>query len=219
MLQLFDVNYASLASARLNELYSLRKGVFKDRLKWAVSSINDMEMDEYDNQNTTYIFGVRDSRCICSVRFIEIAYPNMITGTFRSWFDKVELPPGNFVEASRLFVDKERMATQSLRQQPVSALLFLSMINYARHYGYEGIYAIVSHQMYVIFRRSGWQVSIVEQSAGSREQRIYLIFMPVDVDNQRRLISLVSSAAPGCESRLESWPISFTVGHHGADKL
>lgn len=219
MLHLLDVNYSFLSELKSKELFTLRKKVFKDRLNWLVNAENNMESDEYDNPRTTYIFGIYKEVCICSLRFIEIKYPNMITGTFKSWFKNVDLPQGNYVEASRLFIDKERVQALELRQQPVSALLFLSMINYARHYGYEGIYAIVSHPMYLIFRKSGWDISVVEQSKSEKEENIYLIFMPVDEGNQKTLMSLVESRVPSLCCQLDSWPLTFPIRKNRPDQV
>ena len=219
MLHLLDVNYNFLSELKSRELFSLRKKVFKDRLNWLVNAENNMESDEYDNPRTNYIFGVYQEVCVCSLRFINIKYPNMITGTFRSWFQNVELPQGNYVEASRLFIDKDRVQRLELRQQPVSALLFLSMINYARHYGYEGIYAIVSHPMYLIFKKSGWGISVVEKSLSEKEENVYLIFMPVDKGNQQTLMALVKTKVPASDCQLDEWPLSFPVRQHRTDKV
>lgn len=219
MLYLHDVNYSFLSALKSEELFTLRKKVFKDRLNWLVKAENNMESDEYDNPRTTYIFGVYHQSCICSLRFIEIRYPNMITGTFKSWFRNIDLPQGNFVEASRLFIDKERVQAMELRQQPVSALLFLSMINYARHYGYEGIYAIVSHPMYLIFRKSGWKIEMVEQGTSEKNQNIYLIFMPVDRESQQTLMAKVREKATVTECELEGWPLLFPVSKHRTDQV
>lgn len=219
MLDLLDVSYPLLSEVRSRELFTLRKEVFKDRLNWMVNSENNMESDEYDNHQTTYIFGVYNNACVCSLRFIEIKYPNMITGTFKSWFKKIDLPEGNYVEASRLFIDKNRVQALALRQQPISALLFLSMINYARHYQYEGIYAIVSHPMYLIFKKSGWKISVVEQGLSEKKQNIYLIYMPVDKQSQQQLIDNVRSRAPELDCQLDGWPLSFPVRKNRPDKL
>ncbi len=219
MLDLLDIKYRFLTELKSNELFTLRKKVFKDRLNWMVKSENNMEFDEYDNHHTAYIFGVYHERCVCSLRFIEIKYPNMITGTFKSWFDNIELPEGNYVEASRLFIDKERVNALELRQQPVSALLFLSMINYARHYKYEGIYAVVSNPMYRIFRQSGWDISVVKQGFSEKQESIWLIFMPIDDDNQRTLIERVKLKAPGLNIKLDAWPLSIPVSENRPDKL
>ncbi len=217
MLELFDVKYNVLTDKRSQELFTLRKGVFKDRLNWMVNIKNNMEADEYDCHNTTYVFGAVKNHCICSVRFIETRYPNMITHTFSSWFKKSQLPEGNFVEASRLFIDKERTEKFSLRQYPVSGLLFLSMLNYARHHGYDGIYAVVSHPMYIIFKRSGWLIRQIDKSISEKNKNVYLIFMPVDDLNQQILMDNVKSKAPEADCQLDAWPISFSIGMDGTN--
>lgn len=219
MLELHDVKYSVLSDRKSNELYSLRKKVFKDRLNWMVNSENNMESDEYDNHRTTYLIGVYHETCICSLRFIEMQYPNMITGTFKPWFKDVALPQGNYVEASRLFIDKERTRTLELQKQPISALLFLSMINYARHYHYEGIYAIVSHPMYLIFKKSGWKIEQVAQSFSEKEEKVYMIFMPVDDESQQTLIERVKVKAPNLACTLTTWPLSFPVRKNRTNQL
>ncbi|MEM6160649.1 acyl-homoserine-lactone synthase [Erwinia sp. P6884] len=220
MLHLLDINYRSLSEVRGKELFTLRKSVFKDRLNWMVNSEDNMESDEYDNELTTYVFGMFDDVCICSLRFIETRHPNMITGTFKSYFRAFDLPDGNYLEASRLFIDKARVQALKLRRQPISTLLFLSMINYARENNYAGIYAIVSHPMYLIFKRSGWKIEVMEQGLSEKDQNIYLIFMPVDKENQQTLIEALRAKVPrlnGC--RLDSWPLAFPVRKNGADEI
>ncbi len=219
MLQIFDVNYGLLSSNRSRELFTLRKKTFKDRLDWLVNCENNMEFDEYDNSNTTYLFGIYENQVVCSIRFIELRHHNMITGTFKSYFNNLKLPDGNYVDASRLFIDKERARSSTLCQQPVSAMMFLAMINYARHRGYEGIYAIVSHPMWIIFKRSGWRISVVEQGMSEKGERIYLIFMPVDKLNQQILIDRISQSSPAPANPMNDWPLSFNVRHNRTNKL
>ncbi|CNH73376.1 acyl-homoserine-lactone synthase [Yersinia pekkanenii] len=219
MMEIFDVSYNLLSDSRSSELFSLRKKVFKDRLNWIVNCENGMEYDEYDNNHTTYLFGVHDNQVICSLRFIEIKYPNMITGVFKSYFNNIELPNGNYVEASRLFIDKDRAKKLQLQHYPLSSMLFLSMINYTRHQGYEGIYAIISHPMLTIFKRSGWLISVVEQGMSEKNQRIYLVYMPVDDHNQQILIHKINKALPTGNDTLNNWPLSLKVRNNGSDQL
>ncbi|WON76585.1 acyl-homoserine-lactone synthase [Serratia sp. UGAL515B_01] len=219
MIEFFDLGYDSLCKERSTELFSLRKKTFKDRLNWRVNCERNMEFDVYDNENTTYIFGVYKGVIICSLRFIETKNPNMIIDTFKPYFNQLHLPEGNYIEASRLFIDKERIKTLNLQQHPVSLILFLSMINYARCLGYEGIYAIVSHPMLIIFQRSGWQVSIVEKGLSEKRQNIYLIHMPVDEHNQNILINRINKKSPLLGSTLNAWPLSFRVRKNRPDQF
>ncbi|CAI0909740.1 acyl-homoserine-lactone synthase [Serratia ficaria] len=220
MIEIFDVGYNLLSDNRSRELFSLRKKTFKDRLDWIVNCENNMEFDAYDDRHTTYVFGTYKDQVICSLRFIETKNPNMITcGEFNEYFNNISLPEGNYVEASRLFIDKERVRALELRRQPISSILFLSMINYARNFGYQGIYAIISHPMLVIFQRSGWQISVVETGCSEKNQNIYLVYMPVDDDNQQRLIARIAQQTPLPDNAAGSWPLSFPVGGKRADQL
>lgn len=67
MLELFDVSYDELKATHSDELYRLRKKTFSDRLGWDVACKLDMEFDEFDNPNTSYILGLCQGQLICSV--------------------------------------------------------------------------------------------------------------------------------------------------------
>lgn len=221
MIELFDVDYNLLPNNKSRELFSLRKKTFKDRLDWIVNCENNMEFDAYDNRHTTYVFGTYKDQVICSLRFIETKNPNMITGgEFNDYFNNnISLPAGNYVEASRLFIDKERVKALQLRHQPISTVLFLSMINYARNFGYQGIYAIISHPMLVIFQRSGWDISVVETGCSEKKQNIYLVYMPIGDDNQQRLIKRIAQQTRLPDCPMSTWPLSFPVRGQRADQL
>lgn len=213
MLEIFDVSYSLLSEEKSEELFTLRKETFKDRLNWAVQCTNGMEFDQYDNNNTTYLFGIKDDSVICSLRFIETKYPNMITGTFFSYFEKINIPEGNYIESSRFFVDKERARNILGNNYPISSMLFLSMINYSRKNGYEGIYTIVSHPMLTILKRSGWKISVVEQGMSEKNERVYLLFLPVDDENQEILIRRISRSGMVVNNELKQWPLRLSVSN------
>ncbi|WP_234262360.1 acyl-homoserine-lactone synthase [Klebsiella aerogenes] len=192
MLYFLEKPFASINHENLTEFYSLRKKTFKDRLDWAVKCQSNMEFDEYDNENTTYIFGVKNDTLICSVRFIETRYPNMITHTFRDFFDDFKIPEGNFIESSRFFVDKERASMLLGKGNSVTHHLFLAMVNYARKHHYDGILTIVSHAMMLIIKRSGWNLSVICKGSSEKKERVYLLHLPVDDVSQAMLQSKVS---------------------------
>lgn len=218
MMNFHDVNYKSLLEKEANELFFLRKKTFKDRLDWMVDCEENMEFDIYDNENTTYILGVCNGLVFCGLRFIETARKNMITHTFQSYFDNVTLPKGAYIEASRLFVDKSRVCSLYLSKYPISLILFLSMINYANSISYQGIYAVVSHPMLIIFQRSGWEISIVQKGTSEKNKNIYLIHMPVDKHNQIILMERISEKMKILSDGLTAWPLSFELWGNGSDK-
>ncbi|QWC53028.1 acyl-homoserine-lactone synthase CarI [Pectobacterium atrosepticum] len=207
MLEIFDVNHTLLSETKSEELFPLRKETFKDRLNWAVQCTDGMEFDQYDNNNTTYLFGIKDNTVICSLRFIETKYPNMITGTFFPYFKEINIPDGNYLESSRFFVDKSRAKDILGNEYPISSMLFLSMINYSRDKGYDGIYTIVSHPMLTILKRSGWGISVVEQGLSEKEEKVYLVFLPVDDENQEALARRINRSGTFMSNELKQWPL------------
>lgn len=207
MLEIFDVNHALLSETKSEELFTLRKETFKDRLNWAVNCTDGMEFDQYDNNNTTYLFGIKDNTVICSLRFIETKYPNMITGTFFPYFKEINIPEGNYLESSRFFVDKSRAKDILGNEYPISSMLFLSMINYSRDKGYDGIYTIVSHPMLTILKRSGWGIRVVEQGLSEKQERVYLVFLPVDDENQEVLARRINRSGTFMGNELKQWPL------------
>lgn len=210
MLEIFDVNYNLLTEKKSKELFTLRKETFKDRLKWAVNCINGMEFDEYDNDKTNYLFGVRSNTVICSVRFIEMQFPNMITGTFAPFFKHLDLPNGNYTEASRFFVAKNRINQGNYNKDPVCYILFLAMLNYAKKSQYDGILTIVSRGMLKILQRSGWGVSIIEQGISEKQEKVYLMLLPTDSGSQNQLILKIKNHYDSLiNNKLKKWPLIY----------
>lgn len=211
MLEIFDVSYNELTNTGSEDLYKLRKKTFKDRLNWTVSCNNDMEFDEYDNSDTNYILGIYEDQLICSVRFVELHLPNMITHTFNALFDDVVLPEGKYIESSRFFVDKTRAQLLLGNRYPISYVLFLSTINYGLNYGYTGIYTIVSRAMLTIIKRSGWQVEVIKEAYVSEKERIYLLYLPTDHKSQKVMASRINACLKGADPELQTWPMSLSV--------
>ncbi|WP_129983185.1 acyl-homoserine-lactone synthase [Serratia liquefaciens] len=170
--------YQQLTMMDALQLFSIRKRVFKTRLKWAVRCIGEFEFDEYDNAHAVYLLGMRRERIVCGVRFIASRFTTMLSSTFNHAFRPEALPSGDYIEASRLFVDKDALAASGSGQSPVSVMLFLSMIKYARLQGVEGLYSVVSPQMYVLLRRAGWAVDILGSGWLNNEEEIHTLYMP-----------------------------------------
>lgn len=212
MFELFDVSYNELNEVHSDELYRLRKTTFSDRLRWDVVCNHDMEFDEFDNAHTHYILGLCHGQLICSVRFISLKCPNMITHTFYSYFNDVTLPPIG-VESSRFFVDKTRARLLLGEHYPISQVLFLSMMNWAMNYQEKGIHTIVSRAMLTILKRSGWQIKVLKEAFLSEQERIYLVWLPVGKDEQSRIASKLNIRLERSQmtSSLVTWPLSLPV--------
>lgn len=209
MFNIYSVNYSAMSNEKSEDLFMLRKNTFKDRLQWAVSCSDGKELDEFDNEKTNYIFGAKDGMIVCGTRMIDMKDSNMLDSTFSSFFKNVTIPEGNFIESTRFFVDKER--TQSLlgHRFPVTMVLFLSLINYARQHGYDGILAVASHPMMHIIRSSGWNVTVLATGISEKDEPVYLLLGHVDLESQKQLKTRIFSrhSIPDA-SILNDWPLS-----------
>jgi N-acyl-L-homoserine lactone synthetase len=210
MLELFDVSYDELRVTHSNELYRLRKKIFSDRLGWDVVCNIDMEFDEFDNPDTRYILGLYNGQLVCSVRFTGLEQPNMITHTFHACFDTVQLPLAG-IESSRFFVDKSRARKLLGGRYPLSQVMFLAMINWARHNECNGIHTIVSRPMLTILKRSGWHVKVLKEAFLSERECIYLVFLPTETEDRDQMASgLISEFGYPAASAI-TWPLSLPV--------
>lgn len=183
MIEVHEIPYHQLQENEAKNLYCIRKKVFKDRLNWAVECKNGMEIDDFDNNNAYYLVGKYKGQIISSVRLVDLTKPNMLRcGVFDSFFNKIELPEGKYLEASRLFIDKEKMSFFKLVGNPVCILMFFSMVKFAIKNAYKGIYTVVSAPMLTIYRRAGWNVKILETGLSEKGEIVHYLFLPV---NQR----------------------------------
>lgn len=215
MLRFFDISYDELNAVNAQELYQLRKITFQDRLNWNVSCVNNMENDRYDNTHTTYIIGECKGKIICSVRFINLEHSNMITHTFNHCFNHVNLP-GNYVESSRFFVDKNRAKQLLGNDYPISIALYLAMINYVRKRKYEGIYTIVSRAMLTILKRTGWNIAVIQEAYLKPNEPIYLLDLPIDLESQSLMKNKIYQSLAQPILLPEQWPFSLpTSGRKG----
>lgn len=212
MIKFFNVSYDELKQSHSDELYKLRKKTFSDRLGWAVVCNHDMEFDEFDNPATQYLLCTYHDQLICSVRFIALNHPNMITHAFSPYFDDIELPHSG-IEASRFFVDKHRARQLLGAQYPISQALFLAMNIWGANYHYFGIHTIVSLAMLTILKRSGWQIKILKEVFLNECERIYLVLLPVNLTQQNQIASKLTTKLNRAmlEPSTLTWPLSLPI--------
>lgn len=211
MFNIYAVNYSLLGHDKAEDLFMLRKSTFKDRLQWAVTCSDGMEHDQFDNEKTDYIFGVEKGVILCGTRMIDMKESNMLNDTFAGFFNKVNIPEGNFVESTRFFVDKERTHSLLGGKYPVTMSLFLSLINYAIERHYDGILAVASHSMMSIIRRSGWNVTVLEIGMSEKDEPVYLLLGHIDTQSQEKLKAKIRRHEQQNERELNAWPLPFNA--------
>lgn len=210
MFNIYSVNYLSLSNEESEDLFILRKNIFKDRLQWDVDCFDGKEFDKFDNEKTNYIFGIKDGVIICGTRVIDIKHHNMLNDTFSSFFKKIKLPEGNFIESTRFFVDKDRVSSLLGNRSPITLALFLSLINYAQRNHYDGILAVASHPMMSIIRKSGWNVTVLETGVSEKDEPVYLLLGHIDLMSQKELKDrILRRDNIQCGNILNEWPLPF----------
>lgn len=181
----------------LDTLFMLRKKIFSDRLNWQVSCKNGREYDRYDNSNACYLTGKVNDTIICGCRFISMEHDNMCTGVFYQYFDSMIIGEGNYVEATRFFIDKNSLAGNGLRHYPVRLRFFAEMLKFASGAGFQGIYAVVTQQFLDILIKSDWQPVIKQKGLSEKSEAIFLIILPADDCSVSRLKNKLTRALDG----------------------
>lgn len=109
MLYLIDSSNYHLHKEDMDNMYRLRHKVFFEKMNWNVTSANDMEKDEYDEQNASYLIYKDESGIIRGcVRFIEMTNNCMFDKSFKFALPNLsDFKRPRYWEMSRLAVDYE----------------------------------------------------------------------------------------------------------------
>lgn len=210
IVEFFTMDYAELSHHQAHDLYRLRHETFKSRLNWRVNSHNGLEYDEYDTENTVYLFGMTAGEIICSARFINTQHRNMTREIFSDFFGGITLPDdGSYIEVTRLFIDKNKRNALGLSAYPLSKMIFISMINYCIANDFKGMYAVVSQTMYLIFQRSGWKIILLQEGVSEKKEKIYFIYMPADRASVNDMVSKGKKDPVLTSASLDHWPLAF----------
>ncbi|WP_312239936.1 acyl-homoserine-lactone synthase [Pantoea sp.] len=211
VVEFFSMNFEQLSHPQVDELYRLRHETFKTRLDWQVNSINGLEYDAYDTKNASYLFGMAEGEVVCSARFINTQHKTMLSDIFSDYFQGLNFPvDGNYVEVTRLFIDKKKRTALELCDCPISKMIFIAMIKYCHANNCKGMYAIVSQAMFAIFKRSGWNIDMLKTGVSEKNEKIYFIYMPADEEDIKRMIDKEKNQ-DALSFSPDGWPLAFRV--------
>src|SRR3979490_2654709 len=143
----------------LHQMHRIRKPVFKDRLGWDVAVSGELEVDEYDALEPSYLLSI-DRRVIVNgcVRLLPTTGPNMLRDIFPSFVTKAAVPRGERVwEASRFAVSRNATAAEAGVSQTTYDLL-IGVLKFGLSNGISTIVCVVDLRMERILRRAGWQL-------------------------------------------------------------
>jgi len=143
----------------LHQMHRIRKTVFKDRLGWDVAVSGELEVDEYDALEPSYLLSI-DRRGIVNgcVRLLPTTGPNMLRDIFPSFVTKAAVPRGERVwEASRFAVSRNTSAAEAGLSQTTYDLL-IGVLEFGLSKGISTIACVVDVRMERILRRAGWEL-------------------------------------------------------------
>ena len=159
MIRIVTKDNAERNVSNLYDMHRIRKAVFKDRLGWDVAVSGELEVDEYDALEPSYLLSI-DRRGIVNgcVRLLPTTGPNMLRDIFPSFVTKAAVPRGERVwEASRFAVSRNTSAAEAGLSQTTYDLL-IGVLEFGLSKGISTIACVVDVRMERILRRAGWQL-------------------------------------------------------------
>ncbi|MEH2549924.1 N-acyl-L-homoserine lactone synthetase [Bradyrhizobium sp. AZCC 2262] len=159
MIQLITQRSYGAFSSTLVDMHRLRYRVFKLRMAWDVHTSGDMEMDDFDALNPTYLVQLSDKGAIQgSVRLLPTLGPNMLRDTFPGLLDGEPSPSSPLIwESSRFAIDLAADAPKGDHGiANVTYELFAAMVEFGISRQLTDIVTVTDVRMERILRRAGW---------------------------------------------------------------
>jgi N-acyl-L-homoserine lactone synthetase len=159
MIRMVTRDNAERHVSNLYQMHRLRKAVFKDRLGWDVSVSGELEFDEFDALEPSYLLSMdRYGTLNGCVRLLPTTGPNMLRDIFPSFVTKGAVPRSERVwEASRFAVGKNATTAEAGVSQTTYDLL-IGVLKFGLSNGISTIACVVDVRMERILRRVGWQL-------------------------------------------------------------
>jgi len=145
----------------LDEMFKVRADVFEKRLNWDVKTINGREIDEFDDQDPTYVISLCDKtgEFRGSVRLLKTTGPNMLSDVFADLLgEQPKIADPLILESSRFSIRTD-MVHQSCSLsgdspvQQTTVELLLGLIEASQRVGATQIVSVFDARMARLFRR------------------------------------------------------------------
>ncbi|WP_040066973.1 acyl-homoserine-lactone synthase [Pseudomonas batumici] len=172
-------SYSELPSRALEQILSIRKTAFIDRRKWDIESYtgSDYEFDEYDNDDSVYIYSHIGSQVTGCVRLRPSHKPTLMCGALNFMLsDGLPRPnPMDCWEATRFALLSTDTSGSDFTKSKVdfrTAALFLAMLQFARTQEVGTYEVVVDAMMEKVLRRSGWILHRRSVAQGSKGEKV-----------------------------------------------
>ena len=122
----------------LDQMFRQRKQVFIDQLGWDLPATGDMEIDQYDDDRSTYLLASDDGRNVTgSIRILPTVTPHLMSDLFEGFCAAGVPVSENIWEVSRIYT-----MTPTLRPKDrirAAAEIMSGVCEYAMLYGVEEV--------------------------------------------------------------------------------
>lgn len=150
-------------SCLLDQMFTLRKTVFADRLKWNVPVTGDQERDAYDEMKPAYLIWCNDDRTVLygSIRLMPTTGPTLLYDVFRKTFPSgVDLMAPGIWEGTRMCIDAGRLAEDhpDIDAARAMCLLLLALCECAMAHGIHTMISNYEPHTERLYRRAGAEV-------------------------------------------------------------
>lgn len=139
---------------KLEEQFRIRHDIYVKQRKWmALDREDGREIDQFDNEDATYLLLIENNKVIGGSRFVPTVKPHLSSEVFPFLANIKGVQRGeNIVEWTRIFIVKENRNKERLN------LIYNGVLEYCLDEGYDAITVVMETWWLPRFLALGWDV-------------------------------------------------------------
>jgi acyl-homoserine lactone synthase len=195
MIFVVNAENRQLFEADLIDMHRQRKTMFVDGLGWNIPVVEDLEMDQYDGDDTMYLLGksVPDGELLVSVRLLPTIGPHLMSQLFpdATWSS---FPRGPTVwEVSRFCTAPQlhRRVRVQLVVEAVCAVMETALL-----FGVEQVVFAVNSALLPVTLQCGWQARKLSLTMDDNDDSVTAVVASITPEGLRRVRQRFAIAAP-----------------------
>ena len=166
----------------LASMHNLRKRIFKDRCGWDLNIINEMEFDQFDTDNASYILIVSEGDVVGSSRLIPTLEPYLLNEVFSHIVNKITLPHSRDVwEITRFCADPQKAPKN------IMGLLLTAIMEFGLNNQLANFVSIADIRTEPLIKRAGWYAERIGETINTGTEVAVGQRLIVDAMTYRRM--------------------------------
>ena len=162
---------------QIDEMFCLRRKVFKDRLDWEVTVDGERETDVFDRYSPVYLMSIDpiSGSVVGSLRLLQTTGPNMLRDVFHQLLPEGEVVESPTIwESSRFCVDHDFRATStSFGLRHVTGELLAGAIELGTRVGLTSIVSVFDARMLRILRTAKCPAELIGEPVQIGQVKAY----------------------------------------------